>query len=180
MGFGDLGGMVAKKHDDDDGGGEVARPHQSPRPWSRVYGPAAAFFATCARLRWTVVDAGNVVLDIGMPLNLAIGSPVEVARHVAAAVRRWRWRDIESAISQLKVGQHEQAAVMQPIWSLLRSKQHDVEWNPNLMGYIKSCVAGRQWSQTNLKAANLSSHGACTVCLRDKIEMIRISVAACK
>ena len=69
---------------------------------------------------------------------------------------------------------------MQPIRSLLRSKQHDAGWNPNLRGYLKSCVAGRQWPQTRLGAANLSSHGACTFCLHDKIEMIKISAAAGK
>lgn len=33
---------------------------KGPRPWGRVYGPAAAFIATCARLWWTIVDASNV------------------------------------------------------------------------------------------------------------------------
>ena len=153
---------------------------RAPRPWSRVYGPAAAFITTCARLRWTVIDVFNVVTDQGQPLNLTVDPPAEVVRQVAAAVRRWRWRNIEKAIPQLKMGEHEQAAVMQPIWSLLTSRQNNDEWNPNLRGYLKSCQAGRQWPQARLKAANLSSHSACALCLHDKIEMIRISAAAGK
>ena len=69
---------------------------------------------------------------------------------------------------------------MQPIWSLLKSKQNDEEWNPTLRGYLKSCNAGRQWPQARLKTANLSTHKACAFCLHDKIEMIRISAAAGK
>jgi len=153
---------------------------RAPRPWSRVYGPAAAFITTCARLRWTVVDAFNVVTDKGQPLNLTVDSPAEVVRQVAAAVRRWRWRNIERAIPQLKMEEHEQAAVMQPIWSLLSSRQNDDEWNPNLTGYLKSCQAGRQWAHARPKTANLSSHSAYAFCLHDKIEMIRISAAAGK
>ena len=38
-------------------------PIRAPMPWSRVYGPTAAFITTCARPRWTVVDAFNVVTD---------------------------------------------------------------------------------------------------------------------
>ena len=89
-------------------------------------------------------------------------------------------RNIEKAIPKFKMGELEQAAVMQPIWSLLHSRQNDSEWNPNLRGYLKSCIAGRQWPQARLKAANLSSHSACAFCLHDKIEMIRVSAAAGK
>ena len=153
---------------------------RAPRPWSRVYGPAAAFIATCARLKWTVIDAGNVITDTGQALNLLVDPPAEVVRQVAAAVRRWRWRNIERAIPQLELGEHEQAAVMQPIYELLRSTRNDKEWNPNLRGYLKSANAGRQWPQTRLMSANLSSHSACAFCLYDKIEMIRISAAAGK
>ena len=78
------------------------------------------------------------------------------------------------------MAEHEQVAVMQPIWSLLTSRQNDDEWNPNLRGYLKSSQAGRQWPQARLKTANLSSHSACAFCLHDKIEMIRISAAAGK
>ena len=111
---------------------------------------------------------------------MAVDPPAEVARQVAVAVRMWRWRNIEKAIPQLKMGEHEQAAVMQPIWSLLTSRQNNDEWNPNLRGYLKSCQAGRQWPQARLKAANLSSHSACALCLHDQIGMIRISAAAGK
>ena len=69
---------------------------------------------------------------------------------------------------------------MQPIWSLLQSRQNDAEWDPNLRGYLKSCMAGRQWPQTRLKAENLSTLSACAFCLHDKIEMIRVSAAAGK
>ena len=85
---------------------------RAPRPWSRVYGPAAAFIATCARLKWTVIDAGNVITDTGQALNLRVDPPAEVVRQVAAAVRRWRWRNIEKTIPQLAPGELEQSAVM--------------------------------------------------------------------
>ena len=76
--------------------------------------------------------------------------------------------------------EHEQAAVMQPIWSLLTSRQNDNDWNLNLMAYLKSCQAGRQRPQARLKTANMSSHSAFAFCLHDKIEMIRINAAAGK
>ena len=71
-------------------------------------------------------------------------------------------------------------AVMQPIWSLLTSRQNNDECMPNLRVYLKSCLAGRQWPRARLETASLSSHSACAFCLHDKIEMIRISAAAGK
>jgi hypothetical protein len=46
---------------------------EAARPWARVYGPAAAFVMTCARLEWKVTDAVNIVTDQGMILNLLKG-----------------------------------------------------------------------------------------------------------
>jgi hypothetical protein len=59
-------------------------------PWSVVKGPAAAFVASAARLKWTVVDVVNVIIDSGLSLNLSVDPPAVVTREVAAAVRRWR------------------------------------------------------------------------------------------
>ena len=51
---------------------------QAARPWQRVFGPAAAFVASAARLGWRVHDAENCVTDLGKQLNLAIDPPAVI------------------------------------------------------------------------------------------------------
>ena len=56
-------------------------------PWLTVKGPAAAFTASVARLKWTTIDAVSCVTDKGRTLNLLTDPPAAVTSEVAAAVR---------------------------------------------------------------------------------------------
>ena len=48
---------------------------QAARPWQRVFGPAAAFIASAARLNWRVQDAENCTTDLGRKPNLTVDPP---------------------------------------------------------------------------------------------------------
>ena len=71
-----------------------------------------------------------------------------------------------------------QAAVMEPIWGLLRSSQNDPEWNPRLRGYLKSVVCNRQCTQTRFKVVCLVEHDRCTLCLQKRIDVTRMKAEA--
>ncbi len=58
------------------------------RPWSAVFGPAAVFVASAARLGWAVHDAVHVTSDCGRELNLVLDPPIVIRRCVREAVRR--------------------------------------------------------------------------------------------
>ena len=64
------------------------------RPWQQVFGPAAAFIASAARLNWRVQDAENCTTDLGRQLNLATDPPAVVKHEISESVRRWRWRNV--------------------------------------------------------------------------------------
>ena len=51
---------------------------RSKRIWATVYGPGAAMMATCARIRWTVLDAFRLVTDTGVELDLRPDPPAIV------------------------------------------------------------------------------------------------------
>ena len=59
---------------------------------------------------------------------------------------------------------------MEPIWSLLKSKRNDSDWNSKLRGGLKSTASGRQWTQTRVKAAGWAEHNKCTACLQTIVE----------
>ena len=89
------------------------------RPWSVCYGPAAAFVATCGRLKWRVINAFKVVTDLGREIDMILDPPKAVVLEVDEAVRRWRWRRI---VKYTEGGDAEVAgrgAFMEPIWWLL-------------------------------------------------------------
>ena len=56
--------------------------------------------------------------------------------------------------------------MIQPIFSLLKSRQNDLEWNPALRGG----QAGRQWPQSRVYTAGWSEHNKCLACLQALVE----------
>ena len=139
--------------------------------WAVCYGPAAAYIATCQRLRWTVVSATKVVTDEGRELLLGLDSPAAVIREVKAAVVRWRLRNIEVLLPRLARGGCGAGALMDPIWQLLRSRQNDEDWNPTLRGGLRSVLANRQYPQVRVMAAGWSHHDRCLLCLHNILEL---------
>ena len=131
--------------------------------WAKVKGPAAAMVASCRRLGWTVVNSTELRTDQGEPLDLLLDSPAAVKLEVARAVKRWRWRNIEAKMPQLKKGGSGVGALMEPIAKLLKSKANNEEWNPALRGSLRSAIAGRQYPrpgcmlQVGLTTASVSS-----------------------
>ena len=143
---------------------------RSKRIWATVYGPGAAMVASCARIRWTVLDAFRLVTDTGGELDLRIDPPAMVEAQVKKAVEQWRWRNIEKSIPELATNGSGRGAMMQPIWSLLRSRKEDLEWNSTLRSGLGSALAGRQFPQTRCFAAGWSTHNKCNACLQTIVE----------
>ena len=108
-------------------------------------GPRIALVATCRRLRWVVKDAVNIVTDDGKELQPHLDSPAAVCNKVKMAVRRWRWRALETSMPQLAKGGNGAGALMAPVWNLLKPKQNDGEWNPACRGGLRSALSGRQY-----------------------------------
>ena len=83
--------------------------------------------ATCARIQWVVIDGTLLRTDTGAELDLKIDPPAVIERNVREAVVRWRWRNIEKSFPELAVNRTGRGAMMQPIWSLLKSERDDLE-----------------------------------------------------
>ena len=81
-----------------------ARLVQAARPWLTVYGPAAAFVASAAFLKWHVQDAAYCTTDIGRRLRFEVDPPAVIKWEIAEAVRRWRWRNLGSRHASLGIG----------------------------------------------------------------------------
>ena len=111
--------------------------------WAKVKGPAAAMVASCYRLGWTVVSGTELLTDQGETLDLLLDSPAAVKLEVARAVKRWRWRNLETLMPQLKKGGSGVGALMEPIAKLLKSKDNNEAWNPALRGSLGSALADR-------------------------------------
>jgi hypothetical protein len=52
--------------------------------------------ASCARIKWTVLDAFRLKTDAGVVLDLRLDPPAMVEAQVKRAVERWRWRNMEN------------------------------------------------------------------------------------
>ena len=81
-------------------------------PCAKVKDPAAAMVASCRRLGWTVVSSTELRTDQGENLDLHLDSPAAVKSEVARAVKRWRWRNVEAKMPQLKKGGNGMGALM--------------------------------------------------------------------
>ena len=135
------------------------------RPWNIVYGPGAAFVATAARLKWVVDNATDVTTDDGRLLRLHVDPPVVVAREVEAAVRRWRWRNVERDIPSLDSGGAGRGANIAPVMSLLKPAPDNPSWTAAFRAGLKSALLNRQWPQSRCFAAGLANHNRCCLCL---------------
>ena len=54
---------------------------------------------------------------------------------------------------------------MEPITKLLKSKANNEDWNPVLMGSLRSAIAGRQYPQARVFAAGWADHNKRLFCL---------------
>ena len=139
--------------------------------WAKVKGPAAAMVASCRRLGWTVISSTEILTDQGLTLDLHRDSPAAVKNEVARAVKRWRWRNLEALMPQLKKGGSGVGALMEPITKLLKSKENTETWNPALRGSLKSAIAGRQYPQARVFAAGWATHNKCIFCLHNLVNL---------
>ena len=138
--------------------------------WARVKGPAAAMIASCGRLGWTVVSSTELITDQGETLDLLLDSPAAVKLEVARAVKRWRWRNLEVLMPQLKKGGSGVGALMEPIAKPLKSKDNNEAWNPALRGSLRSALTGRQYPQARAYAAGWTLHSKCIFCIHHIVE----------
>ena len=56
--------------------------------WAMVNGPGTAFVATCARIKWTVIDGLTLRTDDGFHLGLTVDPPAAVQKQVVMSVER--------------------------------------------------------------------------------------------
>ena len=123
---------------------------------AKVKGPAAAMVASSNELR----------TDQGETLDMCLDSPAAVKLEVARAVKRWRWRNVEAELPQLRKGGSGTGALMEPITKLLKSKANNEDWNLALRGSLRSAIAGRQYPQSRVFAAGWADHNKCLSCLQ--------------
>ena len=116
------------------------------RPWAVVRGPAAALVATCARLRWTVADAYTIHTDDGYTLVLDRDSPEAVRRAVRDAVKRWRWRRIETDVPALDSAGAGRGACFKPIRKLLTRCAPAKGWTRGAQAAMKSSLVHVHWT----------------------------------
>ena len=143
------------------------------RPWSIVYGPAAAVLATLKRVGWIISTACTLTTDTGQGFDMRFDPPVVIARGMNEAVRRWRWRTIAAAHPSLSAC----GANIGPIFKLLSSRQNDEDWGPLFAGSLKSVLAGRQFPQIRCFQAGWSSHSRCIFCLHMEVTNTTINAA---
>lgn len=136
-----------------------------------VKGPASAMVASCHRLGWTVISSTELRTDLGETPDLLLDSPAAVKLEVARAVQRWRWRNLEVQMPQLKKGGSGAGAFMEPITKLLKSKANNEDWNPALRGSLRSVIAGRQYPQARVFAAGWAVHNKCLFCLHKLVSL---------
>ena len=132
--------------------------------WRRVRGPAAAFVASAERLGWEVVDAFNLVTDLGIRLSLTVDSPAHVVELVHESVRRWRWRRVEAKLPYLEQGDGGHGPFIEPIYKLLRARG-TAEWTAKQQGALRSAMANRQWCQLRLFNAGRVQSKNCRLCV---------------
>ncbi len=137
--------------------------------WATVHGPAASFVASASRLGWIVHDAFSVTLDNNRSMRFDVDSLAAVAREVANAVRRWRWRRVEAAFPHLDSGGCGAGVDLVPIKKLLASREQTDEWNAAARGGLRSAFTGRQWPQQRLYRAGLAVHNRCCLCLQSHL-----------
>ena len=113
--------------------------------------------ASSRRLGWTVISSTELQTDQGDTLDLLLDSPAAVTLEVARAAKRWRWKNCETLMPQLKKGGSGAGALMEPIIKLLKSKDNNEEWNPALRGSLRSAIAGRQYPQARVYTAGWAS-----------------------
>ncbi len=77
---------------------------QDKNRWSKFTAPAAAMLPSCRTNGWTVVNSTQLRTDQNEPLDLMLDPPAAVKLEVARAVKRWRWRNVEAKMPQLKKG----------------------------------------------------------------------------
>ena len=133
--------------------------------WAAVCGPAAALIMTCERIQWKVKEAAVLVTDLGEELKLRRDPPIVVIKKCIAAVKRWRWKNVEKVMPRLAQNGSGRGAVMEPIWRLLNSKQCDDVWNARFRGSLRSSLAGRQYPQVRVHQCGWSTHNRCLLCL---------------
>ena len=106
-------------------GGEEEAPKKAKHVWAKVKGPTAAMVAYCQRLGWTVIGNTEIRTDQGEVLDLLLDSPAAVKLEVARVVNRWRWRNLEEQMPQLKKGGSGAGPLMEPITKLLKTKANN-------------------------------------------------------
>ena len=82
-----------------------------------------------------------------------------------AAVRRWRWRNIEQSLPSMTPLVQSGGPNFTPIWKTIRSSQNDEKWNPATRSALRSVIANRQWTQERGHKAGWLEHNKCIVCL---------------
>jgi hypothetical protein len=134
-------------------------------PWALTYGPAAACVASAWRVGWRFLSAHDLVTDDGTQVDLRRDPPAFVVKLVRESVRRWRWKRIEAAYSSLKQGDGGFGAMVQPVFSMCRSRKKVPGWDSATKGALLSTMANRQWPQQRLHSARMVTSPNCRLCL---------------
>ena len=130
---------------------------QAARPWQRVFGPAAAFIASAARLNWRVLGAENCTTDLGMeaeprrrpPCSDQMGgagicAEMALAEPLVTACFAWHWQEGAYAVPsaymealELEVGVRDLGG-SSACWAQIRTDQPAVDAAAVPQGRLRS------------------------------------------
>jgi len=149
-----------------------AKLEKTQRKWRACTGPGTTLIMTCRRIGWEVVDAEVLETDEGRRLHMGRDPPAVVRKEVVRAVQKWRWKRIEVTHPQLARNGSGRGALMEPIWKLLKQpkKGKQAKLSPQEQGCLKSVAAGRQYTQSRVRACGWAEHDKCLVCLLEIVE----------
>ena len=131
------------------------------RQWSVVRGPVAAFVATANRIGWKVMGATQVIDENGVSVSFIDDSPDAIRLRVKAAVERWRMENVGVALGKdfTRCGGVETRSLQVAV-----REKRSIAWGRTETTYLRSTVAGKQWTQHRLHRAGKSEEAGCQLC----------------
>jgi len=138
----------------------IAEVQESPRPWSRVKGPAGALVATVGRLGWSFVDVVQLRTHRGV-VQLLEESPASVIKLMHEACELWQWQQVVRTAPEL--GAIQPLPAFDQLRTLLRAKPK-AGWTPVEQGYLRSAICGGQWSPLRKFRAGMLPSPQCGNC----------------
>ena len=107
------------------------------RSWALVYGHAASFVATTARLGRVALSAGEIMDDIGRQNSMVLNSPAVIEHLVYEAVGRW----VARRLVRINKRHGVEVEGLEAMFKINSGKG----WGPGEVAALRPTCAGSQW-----------------------------------